>query len=140
MTQCPTVELPVSPFTNRTLGALAIYPEDRHKDRGAGAPDVFVLLGSETIGGEEAWVIRYAFSYPSIEDPIQVEDTEWIAKDDYRLLRREREQLDTFGFRGQYVEVFLQYDEPPSDECPATPLLTIEDLRPITTPRLDPHQ
>jgi len=138
---CRVFELPFVPYTQRSLGALALYPEDRHKDRGATAPEIFELLGSETIGGQEAWVIRYAFSYPSIENPVQVEDTEWIAKDDYRLLRREREQFDAFGFIGQVVEVFLRYDEPASQECPAAPLLTVEDLRPLTTPRLEsPHR
>ncbi len=136
LTVCPVREIGVSPFTKRSLGARAIYPEGPLVAPGATAPEVFELLGIQTIDGEDAWVIRYAFSYPSIEGRIPVEDTEWIAKDDYRLLRREREAFDPFGFVGQLVEVFLGYDEPPSDECPATPIVTLDELRPLTTPRL----
>jgi len=53
------------------------------------------------------------------------------------LLRREREIFDAYGFVGQVVEVFLRYDEAAADECPATPLVTLDELRPITTPRLE---
>lgn len=51
----------------------------------------------------ETWVVRYAFTLPGGEGPIPVEDTEWIAKDDYVLLRSEREFNDVERFVGQYV-------------------------------------
>lgn len=122
-----------SPLATRSRGALAIYDGPGHQDHGASAPESFELLGEDTFEGTSSWIVRYAFSYPSIETPILAERTEWIANDDFRLLKTEIEQFDDFGFQGQFVEVYT-YER--SETCPVEPRHTVDDLRPTTEPRL----
>lgn len=122
----------VNPFAVRASGATALYGTEL----GASAPEEIELLREETYEGERAWVIRFRYNLPSIEGPYPVEHTEWVALDDSRLLRQEIEQFDTFGFMGQLVVRFVVYRETPA-ECPGTVTSTRDELRPVTSPRLE---
>ncbi|MCK9519201.1 MAG: hypothetical protein M0R74_09310 [Dehalococcoidia bacterium] len=129
---CMPYEMRTAPYTNRSEGALASYGSDT----GATGPDDVELVGEELYEGEAAWVIRFRYLLPSVEGPFPREHTEWIAKDDYRLLRQELEVYDPYGFVGQTVVRFVEYEATPA-KCPRPPGLTRDELRPLTTPRLE---
>lgn len=119
-------------FANRSLGATALYGTGM----GASAPADVEILRDELYEGEQTWVIRFRYDSPSVEGPYPVEYTEWIAQDDYRLLRQEIEQFDPFGFVGQTVVRFVEYRDIPS-ACPRDATSTLDELRPVTSPRLE---
>jgi len=96
------------------------------------------ILGKETVGDIEAWVVRYIYMQPSFEGPFPVGHTEWIATDDFRLLRIETEQWNPWGFKGQRVRVFRSYNEIDPSECPIDSTIDESDLWPTTDPRLKP--
>ena len=129
---CGTSEVWDPPFTQREEGALVSY----RGQTGATAPEVIELLDAETIGGPDAWIVRYRFTWPSEEQPIPVERTEWIDQDTYRLLRVEEEQYDPLGWAGQDVMAF-SYDVTGDEACALTPRLSINDLKPVTERRLE---
>lgn len=127
---CPAQDFNHMVFTNRERGGFAYYDQSYAK-RGATGPADFELLREETIDGEEAWVVRYSFTFPSIETPVRIEDTEWIAKSDYRLLRQERLYLDGQGFSGQIVSVPIPITARATN-CPSKPIHSVQDLTPLT--------
>lgn len=130
--QCRPGEFRVPRFARRSEGALALYGAHT----GATGIEEVELLGDEVYQGTDAWVIRFRYLLPSWEGPFPIEHTEWIAKEDYRLLRQELEQFDPYGFVGQRVVLFLEYRDEPA-ECPARSWPTREKMRPLTTPRLE---
>lgn len=97
-------------------------------------PVKFEFLRSETVEGQDAWVVRYGHSHYSIDSLITVEDTEWIAKDTYLLIRQEREFHDTMGFNGQTVSVMHPVEARATD-CPDKAEHTVKDLTPRTSLR-----
>lgn len=119
-------------FAVRSLGATAVYGTEM----GASAPADVEILRDEMYEGERAWVIRFRYALPSVEGPYPVEHTEWIAQDNYRLLRQEIEQFDPFGFIGQTVVRFVEYRDSAA-ECPRDATSTSDELRPVTSPRLE---
>jgi hypothetical protein len=102
---------------------------------GATRPDEVERLGKVTYDGIAAWQIRYRYDEPSIEGAFPVEVTEWIARDDYRLLRAEREIFDPYGLVGQLVLVARSFDT--ETPCPSSPQLDPAKLAPLTEPRLE---
>jgi hypothetical protein len=129
---CGTSELWEPPFTRREEGALVFY----RGQRGATAPEVIELLDAISVGGPDAWIVRYRFTWPSVEDPVPVERTEWIARETYLLLRVEEEQFDPWGWVGQEVLTF-SYDVTSDEACSLVPLLARDDLQPLTGRRLE---
>lgn len=135
--ECIGQDARVAPFALRERGALAFYPpREGEPDRGATAPEDVEILREEQYEGKDAWIIRFQYRLPSIEGPYPREHTEWVAKDDFRLLRQEIETYDPFGFVGQEIVRFTEYRQGPA-ECPRAPQLTPSDLEPVTQPRLE---
>ncbi|MEO8541621.1 MAG: hypothetical protein ABI577_17910, partial [bacterium] len=108
---------------------------DRGFDSGATAPAKIERLGMEPYDGAVAWKLRYRYLSGSIEGAYPVEVTEWIAADDYRLLRAEREVFDPFGLVGQLVMAARSFGT--STSCPSPPEMPVAKLVPMTSPRLE---
>lgn len=123
---CPAQDSKLQVFTDRHLGGLRF-------GGGAGAtgPSDFALLREETMNGADAWVVRYTYERRGIEGPIRTEDTEWIAKSDYRLLRQEKVYLDMGGT--QVVSIPIPITARATD-CPSKPTHSLADLAPRTKP------
>lgn len=130
---CVTKPLHMPGFGTRGRGGLVI---EGASQLGATAPDEIELLGDEVIAGDEVWVIRYRYKRASDEGPFPEEQTEWITKRSYLLVRRETESRDPWGFFGQRVEVFTGFGVP-ADTCPVDPTVSEVALRPLTLPRLE---
>lgn len=127
---CPAQDFSHQVFTHREQGGFA-HRDSSYASPGATAPSDFELLREDTAEGEEAWVIRYSFQRAGVEGPIRTENTEWIAKFDYRLLRQESVYLDAGSM--QVVSIPIPVSARATD-CPSKPLHSLDDLTPRTTP------
>lgn len=131
---CQVTMRDVVPFSQRTLGS----PFPSNLDMGGTTPGAVELLGREVLDGVLAWVIRYDYEDAHFEGPIPIGIVEWIAADDFRLLRVETERWDRGGFSGQIVEVFTTYGTQDPATCPRDSSVPAKDLEPTTEPRLQP--
>lgn len=55
------------------------------------------ILGTGTVDGRDAWVVWHRYTAPSVESPFEVWRIEWIAQDDFTLLRQISDTFDPWG-------------------------------------------
>ncbi|MCH7484278.1 MAG: hypothetical protein IIA90_03915, partial [Chloroflexi bacterium] len=104
------------PDYDRAMGKA--WSESEIRVLGASGVEEFLLLEETEFAGEEVWVITYDYSAPTIEGPVPVRITEWIAKETHWLLKVDHWQDDPFGFTGTTTTVYSRYNEPQDIECP----------------------
>lgn len=85
---------------------------------GASEVEDFRIIEESEFAGEDVWVISYDYSYPTVEGPVPVAVTEWIAKETHWLLKSAHWQGDSFGSTGTTTSIFSGHNEPQEIECP----------------------
>jgi len=63
------------------------------------------IIGAGQVDGRDAWVIWYRYTAPSIESPYDVWRFEWIAQDDFTLLRQVSDWFDPWGPAGWRLDL-----------------------------------